>query len=160
MSEFDPVSWETSVAALGPPASEITELVEHMQGEVHDKEPYDAVKTLHDTLYEDEVERTVPSLGEPFITAYLLEKNGVIVPGNDETGSEYRSIVERRPTTDRLRELFWEKQRTLWWIGILSGVHPSLVTYWFYEHDIPLMERNYTGESMAQIRAQQDSMDE
>lgn len=159
MGEFDPVSWETSVAALGSPASEVTDIVEQMQEEVHDTTPYDAVKTLHDALYTEDVDRTVPSVGEPFITAYLLEKNGVIVPDEDDTESDYRSIVERRPSSDRLRELFWERQRTLWWIGILTGVHPSLVTYWLYEDDIPLMERNYSEESMEQIRAYRESGD-
>lgn len=85
MGDFDPVTWEASEAALGPPASEVTKLVEQMQGEVHDKDAYDAVKTLHDALYEDDVERTVPSLGEPFITTYLLEKKGIITPENDDT---------------------------------------------------------------------------
>ncbi|WP_222913411.1 hypothetical protein [Natrinema sp. SYSU A 869] len=159
MGNFDPVSWETSEAALGPPASEVTEMVNQLQGEVHDKDPYDAVKTIHDALYDDDVDRTVPNLGEPFITAYLLEKNEIISPRDDDTGSEYRSIVTRRPTGERLRELFWERERTLWWIGILTGVHPSLVTYWFYEYDIPLMERNYTEESMEQIRAHREARD-
>lgn len=160
MGDFDPVSWETSEAALGPPASEVTELVDQMQGEVHGTDPYEAVKTLHDALYEDGVDRTVPSLGEPFITAYLLEKNGIITPESDDPRSEYRSIVERRPPNERLRDLFWERERTLWWIGILAGVHPSLVTYWFYENDIPLMERNYTDESMEQIRTHRDTREE
>ena len=52
------------------------------------------VKTIHDALYDDEVERTVPNLGEPFITAYLLEQKGIITP-SDDTGKEYQSIVER-----------------------------------------------------------------
>ena len=160
MGDFDPVSWETSEAALGPPAAEVTELVEQLQGEVHERDPYNAVKTLHDALYEKDVDRTVPSLGEPFITAYLLEKNDIITPENDDRRSEYRSIVNRRPSKERLRELFWERERTLWWIGILAGVHPSLVTYWFYENNIPLMERNYTDESMEQIRAHRDERDE
>lgn len=159
MGDFDPVSWETSETVLGPPASEVTNLVEEMQGEVYDENPYDAVKTIHDALYEADFERTVPSLGEPFITAYLLEKNGVISPEKDDDGSEYRSIVKRRPSNEHLRELFWGRERTLWWIGILAGVHPSLVTYWFYENDIPLMERNYAEESMEQIRAQRGSTD-
>ena len=118
------------------------------------------MKTIHDALYEDDVDRTVPSLGEPFITAYLLEKKGIITPADDDTGSEYRSIVKRRPNSERLRDLFWERERTLWWIGILVGVHPSLVTYWFYEDNIPLMERNYTEGSMEQIRAYRESRDE
>jgi hypothetical protein len=37
--------------------------------------------------------------------------------------------------------------------GLLAGVHPSLVTFWFYEADIPLMERNYTDDSLEQIQA-------
>lgn len=159
MAAFDPVSWETVEATIGPPAPEVTEHVEKMEEEVHDKDPYDAVKTIHDALYEDDVDRTVPSPGEPFITAYLLEKTEIITPSDDDTGSEYRSIVERRPTSERLRELFWERERTLWWIGLLAGVHPSLVTYWFYENDIPLMERNYTEESMEQIRTYRKSED-
>lgn len=157
MGDFDPVRWGTVEAALGPPAAEVTAMVERMQGEVYGEDPYDAVKTLHDALYEADMERTVPSLGEPFITAYLLEKYGVISPDVDGDRSEYPSIVERRPPDKRLRELFWEREWTLWWIGIIAGVHPSLVTYWFYEADIPLMERNYTEESMEQIRAHRES---
>lgn len=132
-------------------------MVDQLQGEVHEKDPYDAVKIIHDALYDEGIDRSVPNLGEPFITAYLLEKNGVIAPHDDDTGSEYRSIVTRRPTRERLRELFWERERTLWWIGILTGVHPSLVTYWCYEYDIPLMERNYSEESMEQIRAHREA---
>lgn len=158
MGEYDPVSWETSEAALGPPAAAVTELVERMQGEVYDESPYDAVKTIHDAFPEADVERTVPGLGEPFITAYLLEKDGVIAPGED-VGGEYRSLVERRPTPAELRELFWERERTLWWIGVLTGVHPSLVTYWMYEDDIPLMERNYAEESMELIRDHREAGD-
>jgi hypothetical protein len=157
MGAFDPVSWEVVEVATGPPAPEVTEHVEQMQEVVRGEGPYDAVKTIHDAMYEEDVDRTVPSLGEPFITAYLLEKEGIITPNHDDTGSEYRSIVERRPTSERLRELFWERERTLWWIGLQVGVHPSLVTYWFYENDIPLMERNYTEESMEQIRAYRES---
>ena len=155
MGEYDPVSWETSEAALGPPAAAVTTLIERMQGEVYDETPYDAVKTIHDAFPDADVERTVPGLGEPFITAYLLEKEGVIAPGDD--GGEYRSLVERRPPAEELRELFWEHERTLWWIGVLAGVHTSLVTYWLYEDDIPLMERNYTAESMELIREHREA---
>lgn len=157
MGDFDPVSWDAIEATIGPPAPEVTEHVEKMREEVYAEDPYDAVKAIHDALYEDDADRTVPSLGEPFVTAYLLEKAGIIAPGDGETGSEYRSIVERRPDSERLRELFWERERTLWWIGLLTGVHPSLVTYWFYEDGIPLMERNYTEESLERIRAHRES---
>lgn len=159
MGDFDPVSWETIEGTFGPPASEVVEHVDRMKDEVYDKDPYDAVKTIHDALYADDIDRTVPNLGEPFITAYLLEKKGIITPSNDDAGSNYHSLVERRPNSERLRELFWERERTLWWIGLLAGVHPSLVTYWFYEDDIPLMERNHSEGSMEQIRAFRESQE-
>lgn len=46
MGDFDPVSWETSEAALGSPASEIETYVETMEEDVHEKIPYN---TLCDT---------------------------------------------------------------------------------------------------------------
>ncbi|MEF8907036.1 MAG: hypothetical protein V5A13_04160 [Haloarculaceae archaeon] len=155
MGDRDPVSWETRAQALGDPAAEVEEYVGRLAVDVRGEDPYAAVKAVHDALSEDlaDEERSVPGLGEVFITAYLLEKRGVIDP---EEGGEYPSLVARRPSTDRLRELFWDRERTLWWIGIVTGVHPSLVTYWLYEDDIPLMERNYTGEAMERIRAQQE----
>lgn len=159
MSDFDPVTWETIEAVFGPPAPEVTEHVERMKGELYDETPYDAVKIVHDALYDETVERTVPSLGEPFITAYLLEKAGVITPG-EGAEDEYRSLLERKPNRQRLEEHFWEHRHTLWWIGLLYGVHASLVNFWFYEDDIPLMERNFAAESMAQIRAYRESTPE
>lgn len=157
MGDRDPVPWETREAVLGPPAPEITEIVDRMGDDVRGADPYDAVKTLHDRLYEVDRERTVSSSGEPFVTAYLLEKEGLLAPEEDDPDSTYRSLVGRRPSRERLRELFWEQERTLWWIGVLTGVHPSLVTYWFYEYDIPLMERNYSEESLAEIEAYRES---
>lgn len=150
MGAFDPVPWERVEATTGPPAGEVTAHVEQMASEVSGKEPYEAVKIIHDALYEADVERTVSSLGDPFVTAYLLEKRDVI-PGDADT--EYRSLLDRRPSAERLRELFWERERTLWWIGLLLGVHPSLVTYWMYEAGIPLMERNYTDDTLARIQS-------
>lgn len=157
MGDFDPVPWETREAVLGPPAPEITEAVERMRDDVRGAEPYVAVKTIHDRLYEIDRDRTVSSFGEPFVTAYLLEKEGIIAPGEDDAEPAYRSLVERRPSRERLRELFWEEERTLWWIGVLTGVHPSLVTYWFYEYDVPLMERNYSEEALEEIEAYRES---
>lgn len=151
MGDFDPVPWAVVEATVGPPAPEVTAHVEALEDEVRGDSPYDAVKTIHDALYAADVDRSVSSLGEPFVTAYLLERRGLVDP--DE---EYRSLVDRRPDADRLEELFWERERTLWWIGLLRGVHPELVTYWCYEDGIPLMERNFGEETMAAIRAYRD----
>ena len=157
MGDFDPVTWKTIEAAFGPPAPEVAARVERLRDDVSDEDPYVAVKTIHDSLYDEGVERTVPSLGEPFVTAYLLEKAGIIAPSDGDTEREYRSLVARRPDGDRLEELFWERKRTLWWIGLLVGVHASLVKYWLYEEDIPLMERNFTERSMDRIRSVRES---
>jgi hypothetical protein len=156
MGDLDLVSWEEIVAATGPPAAEVTEHVDRMTAELSGREPYEAVKAVHDALYDDEIERTVPSLGEPYVTAYLLEKAGVIAPSEGGAG-DYRSMVDRRPSRERLEELFWERERTLWWIGMQAGVHPSLVTYWFYEANIALMERNLTEDSLERIRDYRES---
>lgn len=90
MGDFDPVSWETREAALGPPAPEVEEYVEMMERDVREKDPYDAVKTIHDALSEDygEADRTVPGLGEIFITAYLLEKKEIITPSSSTSERE------------------------------------------------------------------------
>jgi hypothetical protein len=154
MGAFDPVTWETREAAIGPPAPEVEAFVDEFEDEVREVAPYEAVKTIHDALYEADVERTTASLAEPFVTAYLLEKRGIIEP---DEGNDFRSIAGRRPDADRLRELFWERERTLWWIGVVTGVHPALVAYWCYEDGVPLMERNYSPGSMAEIRAVRES---
>jgi len=85
-----------------------------------ERDPYDAVKAIHDALSEDfaEADRTVPGLGEVFVTAYLLERKGIIAPDNNGLESEYRSLVERRQDGERLDELFWKRERTLWWIAV------------------------------------------
>lgn len=158
MGSFDPVPWDAVESTIGPPAPEITEAVDRLADELTGESPYDAVKTVHDHLYDADVERTVPNVGEPFITAYLLEKRGVISAGAD--ADSYPSLVDRRPSADRLRTLFWEDERTLWWIGVITGVHPSLVTYWCYEDDIPLMERNYRADSLKRIQRGADSTDD
>lgn len=160
MGKFDPVSWKAIEAVHGPPAREIEEYVDRLAESVGECDPYDAVKTIHDALSADldDADRTVPGLGEVFVTAYLLEKRGIIAV--DDAEREYRSLLDRRPDSERLEELFWERKRTLWWIGILVGVHASLVSYWLYEDDVPLMERNLPADTMAQVRAYRESSSE
>ena len=158
MGDLDPVSWDTIKATIGPPAPEVTEYVEQLQEDVRDEDPYVAVKTIHDALNADfGTDLSVPGQGEVFITAYLLEQNGIISPNDDDADSEFPSLLDRRPSSDRLHELSWERERTMWWIAIQVGVHWALVRYWLYEDDIPLKERNFSEESMEQIRAHRES---
>lgn len=154
MGALDPVSWEELIATGGEPAANVAPAIDRLEDEIQGLSPYETVKTVHDALSADldEADRRVPGLGEVFVTAYVLEQRGHIHPGD-----EYRSVVDRRPDGDRLRRLFWERERTIWWIGILAGVHPSLVTYWLFEADIPLMERNLTDERLAAVRASRDA---
>lgn len=175
MGDTDPVRWTTVEAVEGPPAATVEAYVDRTSEEVRDADPYDAVKTIHDALARERGEEpTLPGQGETFVTAYLLEREGVIEPGGpdagdggrnpDPNGGEGRngggdgfpSVVARRPGGDRLRELFWERERTMWWIAIRLGVHWALVRYWLYEESIPLRERNFPPERMERIRAHRD----
>ena len=157
MGDLDPVSWETIVNTVGPPAQTVTAYVEQLQEDVRDEDPYDAVKTIHDALSSDSsVDPSVPGQGEVFIIAYLLEQNGSIASSDGDGDGEFPSLLDRRPSSDRLHKLSWERGQTMWWIAIQVGVHWALVRYWLYEDDIPLKERNFTEESMEQIRAYQE----
>jgi hypothetical protein len=153
---MDPVSWETIEAVVGPPAPEVEAYVDGMGEDLRDEAPYDAVKAVHDALARDlGEERTPAGQGEVFLVAYLLERAGVVSPGGrpSDDGVSFPSVAERRPDGDRLRELFWGRERTMWWLGIRLGVHWALVRYWLYEEEIPLRERNFPAETTARIRA-------
>lgn len=153
MGELDPVHWDVIEAAVGPPAPEIESFVERMRDDVRDAEPYVAVKAVHDALDEALGEDlAVAGQGEVYLVTYLLEKEGVIDPGAGAAARGLPSLVDRRPDGDRLRELFWEPERTMWWLGIQLGVHWALVRYWLYEADIPLRERNFPPAAMERIR--------
>ena len=151
MADLDPVPWDAIEAATGPPATEIVEAVDRLEDDLPTDDPYAAVKAVHDALADEAVDRSVPGLGDPFVTAYLLEQRGVIDPA--EAPPAYTPMAARRPTDERLRELFWDREYTLWWIGTIVGVHASLVTYWLWEADVPLMERNLSAETLAAVEA-------
>lgn len=160
MGKFDPVSWEIIEAVTGAPATDVREYIDQLQDSVSDDDPYEAVKTIHDTISADlGSDCSVPDQGEVFITAYLLEQRGIIA-SNDDDPTEFPSLVARRPDSHRLHELFWEQKRTMWWIAIQRGVHWALVRYWLYEDDIPLQERNFTDTTMEQIRAYRDQIND
>ncbi|WP_049972868.1 hypothetical protein [Haladaptatus cibarius] len=156
MGKLEPVSWETIEAVSGAPATDVLEYINQLQDSVSDDEPYEAVKTIHDAISADlGSDCSVPDQGEVFITVYLLEQRGIIA-SNDDESTEFPSLVARRPDSNRLHELFWEQNRTMWWIAVQCGVHWALIRYWLYEDDIPLQERNFTDTTLEQIRAYQD----
>lgn len=173
MGEFDPVSWDTVEAVLGAPTVEIGGYVDRLAPDVRDEEPFVAVKTVYDAWKRDlGADRTLPDQGAAFVVAYCLERDGVISLDADEersagfgaragadAGVGVGSLVDRRPDRERLRELVWEREETMWWIAVRYGVHWTLVNHWLYEDDIPLMERNFGEESLARIRAHREGED-
>ncbi|MFB6138041.1 MAG: hypothetical protein ABEJ42_06845 [Halobacteriaceae archaeon] len=155
MGDLDPVSWEEIAAVLGPPAPAVTAAVERHRDDLRDVPPYEAVKTVHDALAADPDGADVPDQGEVLLVTYLLERDGVVdLDAAPETGVP--SVLARRPSDERLRELSWDRERTMWWIAVRLGVHWSLVRYWLWEADVPLKERNFGPESMAKLRAHRD----
>lgn len=153
MGALDPVSWDAIEAVAGPPAPEVTARVEARGEDLRGEDPYVAVKTIHDELAgETGPDAAVPDQGEVFITTYLLERDGVITPDGDVP-----SIVDRRPDEERLRELFWGETLTMWWIAVLTGTHWALVRYWLHEDGVPLRERNFSAETVAEIRAYRET---
>lgn len=154
MAALDPVSWDTIEATMGAPAKELREYIEQVQDDYRDETPYDAVLSIHNSLSEDDnVDVSVPDQAEVFFVSYLLERNGIISPEEGGTDGQIPSVADRRPSSDHLQELSWERERTMWWIAVRFGVHWALVRYWLYEDDIPLKERNFTADGMEKIRA-------
>lgn len=152
MGEFDPVSWAEVEAVSGPPAEDVTPYVEEMADEIADLPPDEAVRTIYDA-WKAELggERSTPDQGAAFVIAYLLEERGQV--SNEASWS----VADRRPSAERLRELFWDEAETMWWIATRRGVHWALVSYWLWEDDVPLMERNLTAETAERVRALRES---
>lgn len=160
MAALDPVPWDDIEAVTGPLAPGITACIDDHANQLAEKPPYDTVKTIHDALAApDGPDSTVPDQGEIFITAYLLEQRGLLGPAGQpaSSASESPSITERRPNLEELEALFWERERTMWWIALRTGVHWALVRYWLAEDDIPLRERNFSAETLAEIREHQET---
>lgn len=149
MAALDPVHWDDIVAVTGPPGKRCEARVDAMADDLRESDAYEAVKTVHDALAADP---GPPDQGEVFLVAYVLERDGVV----DPTDGPLPPVAGRRPDDERLRAMFWDPPRTMWWVAIRVGVHWALVRYWLYEASIPLRERNFTPDTLAEIRAHGD----
>ncbi|WP_135826425.1 hypothetical protein [Halorussus ruber] len=151
MSELDPVPWEEIEAATGPPtATEVESYIEDLRDEITEESAFEAVKAVYDEWKTDlGDDRTLSDQGAAFVITYLLERERII----DLRGLGQGSLVKRHPGADELRERFWEQEQTLWWLAVELGVHHSLVTFWLWEADIPLAERNLGPETMEKVEA-------
>ena len=149
MDPMEPVPWTDVIAVRGIPGEAVQPFVQRDAPELPD-EPAKAVKIVYDdwktSLGDD---RTLDDQAAAYLIAYLLEHRGAI--HLDETDALGGSLLERRPSDERLRELFHDQERTLWWIAIECGVHHALVSRWLYEADIPLCRRNLGEETMGLV---------
>jgi len=153
MSEFDPVSWHEIEAVSDPPGATVREYVAQLREDVTAETPANAVKHIYDVWKrEQDAAERAPEQGAAMLIAYELEREGVIALDD----AAMPSLTERRPSSDRLEDLFWNREETMWWIAVRTGVHWALVQYWLYEDDIPLQERNLTDETLAKVRAYRD----
>jgi hypothetical protein len=147
MTDLEPVSWDAIEAAVGPPADDVLPYVEALADEVAGDPPAVAVKTVYDAwkagLGED---RSTDDQGAAYVIAYLLERQSAL-------GDWSHSLTGRKPGRERLHELFWEREHTLWWMAVEAGVHYTLLTYWLYEESVPLARRNLTAETREAIDA-------
>lgn len=145
MDPMEPVPWDDVIAVRGIPGEEVQPFVGRHAPDLADESPADAVEIVYDdwkgSLGDD---RRLDDQGAAFLIAYLLEHRGVI--HLTETGALGGSLIERRPDDEFLRELFHERERTMWWIAVECGVHHALVARWLYEADVPLLRRNLTEE--------------
>lgn len=152
MADMDPVPWDDIEAASGPPtAAEVVDYVEAYVADRTDPDPpddYEAVKTVYDDWKADlGEERSLSDQGAAYVIAYLLERERII----DLRGTPADSLLKRRPDAETLRELFWDDGETLWWMAVELGVHYALVTFWLWEADVPLAERNLSDDLLSEI---------
>jgi len=152
MADMDPVPWDEVEAATGPPAAaEVEPYVEELKDELADPDPpddYEAVKMVYDAWKTDlGEERSLSDQGAAYVVTYLLERERII----DLRGRRQGTLLKRRPDPDELRERFWDDEQTLWWMAVESGVHYALVTYWLWEANVPLAERNLSDETLARV---------
>lgn len=161
MDKRDPVDWDSIEKAVGRSARACEEVFENHHEEIEEGSTVQEAVWHLDTIWKSkpEDERSVPDQGAAYLFAYLLEKEGIVSYNlnESETSIEPKSLVDRKPDAETLRKLFWEDELVLWQIAVEYGVHYSLVTYWFWEEDVPLMRWNITQERLEKIDAMQSS---
>lgn len=157
MAAFDPVDWEAIVAVRGEPGVQVRRYVDRLAEDVADDPPGVAVKTVYDTWKEKRgADRSPSDQGAAFLIAYLLEQKGVLaLETASGDGPSLPSMSDRRPAPDTLEAWFWEREWPLWYVAVETGTHMSLVYYWLWEDDVPLMERNFLDDTLAEIKSHQ-----
>lgn len=159
MAPTDPVPWEPLVDLGQHTCLQCEAVFEDRRG---DLDPGWDRETAVDRLYEWWHDRHGDDLGNEqggvYVFAYLLEREGLVEPGVEPTvgGGVPASLVARRPDDATLERWFWDAEQVPWWIAVRCGVHYSLVQYWLYEADVPLMRRNVPDRLLEQVDATGD----
>ena len=92
---------------------------------------------------------------------YLLEKHGYADFDGDLTKPETYdppSLVDRKPSSDTLNELYWDEGRSRGEIGFRYSIHPLLVSLWMFEEDIPLQRSNLRDRVVRMIEERRDDL--
>ncbi len=153
MDETAPVDW-TQLEEVRPEPTCRTVFDSHRE----DLAEFDTLQPAVNHLYEAYHEaygpaQRVPDQVAAFVFAYLVELADIasLSETDSEVAAEMPAIMDRHPGEDELDRLIWEEETVPWWLAVRFGVHYSLIIYWMWEADIPLMRRNIPSETLGQI---------
>lgn len=152
MEPTDPVPWEP-LAELGAHTCLQCEAVfEERRSDLDaDWDRETAVRRLYEWWHDAYGDEVGAEQGGAYVFAYLLEREGLVQP--DDGSTVPASLLARRPDDATLERWVWEDEQVFWWIAVRCGVHYSLVQYWLYEADIPVMRRNVPDRLLEQVDA-------
>ena len=150
-----PVDWATLEAAGVRPEPTCRALFERHRDALEEfGTRYEAVEYLKRVATDElDASERPPDQGLVYVLAYLVEREGVAPQTEESPGALGVSLLERRPDPGAMERRFWDDERMFWWLAVEYGVHYSLVVYWFWEEDVPLMRWNIPEERWPAIDA-------
>ena len=156
MAPTDPVPWEPLVELGEHTCLQCEAVFEDCREDLDpewDRET--AVATLYEWWHDAYGDDVGNEQGGAYVFAYLLERGGTVDPGEAPAvdGGAPASLRGRRRDDATLERWVWTDGQVLWWIAVRCGVHYSLVQYWLYEADVPVMRRNVPDRLLAEVDA-------
>ena len=162
------VHWdELEEICLGsiPLVSTLESIFDKERSNVGERDWFSAAHFLYQEFADEHaVEHDTHAIHQVFL--YLLETNGYVAfAGNlsDPESDEPLSLTARRPSADKLEELYWAEGQTTGEISLRYSVNTRLVRFWMYEHDIPIRRAtldSYQQEKLDNLRDIDDEEDE
>jgi hypothetical protein len=152
MASTDPIPWQPLVELGAHTCLQCEATFEDYRGQLDpDWDRETAVARLYEWWHDEYGPDRGNEQGGAYVFAYLLEREGLVDP--DDDGPIPASLVDRRPDDATLERWVWDDEQVFWWIAVRCGVHYSLVQYWLYEADIPVMRRNVPDQVLEQVDA-------